>query len=195
MPDKKKLVINPGRMLTAPLATASPADTVAFGGDWGAGWVDWGWSDGGLGFSIAKGMTDVAVDQVLGSVDREINDITATISGAFAEVTVRKITDAYSLGVYTSQAPTSTAAGFEQLRVVGSDTDLTLSTLKVGVEFKLRDGAPLRLIFDSGRATGNVDFRGTKGDKATLPVEFTCEYDGVNRGLTIRRVVPTTSTL
>ncbi len=195
MPDKKKLVVNPGRMLTAPLGTALPADTVAFGGNWGAGWVDWGWSDGGMAFTLAKGMAEITVDQVLGSVDREITDITATITGAFAEVTVRKITDAYSLGVYTSQAPTATAAGFEQLRIVGSDTDLTLSTLMVAAEFKLRDGAPLRLIFDSGRATGNVDFRGTKGDKSTLPTEFTCEYDGINRGLTIRRVVPTTSTL
>jgi hypothetical protein len=120
----------PVRVLIAPWVSgtieAPPANSVAYGDDWGGDWVDVGATQGGAVMKVAEETYSVTIDQQKQPVaDRKISEV-ATVEAVLVEATLANIKKAMGLGTITVG---STVTSF------GSDGDETLPTyLTIGLE-------------------------------------------------------------
>jgi hypothetical protein len=80
------IMVSPARILCSPLGTTLPANTLAPGGAWPAGWVEVGYTTEPLKFSYTFEALDVFVEQHLAPVGRVKTKEELTLETVLAEL-------------------------------------------------------------------------------------------------------------
>ncbi len=117
------LIATKARILYAPLGATLPADTVAAGGVFPAGWVEVGYTSEPTKLAYKSEELDFKVEQSLGTVRSQRVDEEASIETVLAEITAQNLALAWD-GDMTSVAPGVGQPGKEEL-TLGGNTQLT----------------------------------------------------------------------
>jgi len=171
------VILGPGRLYRAPVATANPDEsTVAYGAAWGGTWVDMGDFPEGSPITIAmaeevyKAYSEQStVAQAVTRTRRE-----AVVKGALLETSIANWAIALQGTAEATAATGGGQKGFTEIPF-GAQTDVTL--YKWGIEALRVDAAnanqPIRWFFHKGflRMTGDVAYAKTK--ETVLPFEIT----------------------
>lgn len=186
-----------GRDIAARLApysasNALPANTVAWDGTWGGGWVDVGYTSGGLHFQTDVTRTPVVVDQELDPIALVGTARTATMRTNLSQFDLDNIVTATGQGAVTTLAPTTGAAGYDQWDM---GSDISDDTFALGFDFQGRDGMPIRFAGWNCIPNGGMTLDMVK-DSATgllIPLDMRLTPDSATspaRLATIRDVTP-----
>lgn len=171
------------KVYTVPFSTTNtiPADTVLYGTAWGtpagqsAAYVESGYTDGGLNFSIEITRGEIRVDQEVDPVLRPVTGRNMSLSTNLAEFTPANIKSATGQGTVTTVAPGAGVRGHVDLDISGTITDTYLT---VGYDVLAQgDSEALRIIGWRTQPTGGV--RGTISPTAAATVQLaaTCFPD------------------
>lgn len=170
------IILGPGRLYRAPVATANPDEsTVAFGAAWGGAWVDMGdFPEGNpITFSLAEDVYKVYSQQatVAQAVTRTRRE--AVIKGALLALSVANWAIALQSTAETTPAAGGGQKGFTEFPF-GSQADITL--YKWGIEALRVDAAnanqPIRWFLHKGffRMTGDIAY--SKTQESMIPFEI-----------------------
>lgn len=170
------VLIGPGKLYRAPVATANPDEsTVAYGAAWGGAWVDMGdFPEGSpIAISLAEEVYKVYSEQstVAQAVTRTRRE--AMVKGSLLELTVANWAIALQGTAATTAAAGGGQKGYSDIPF-GAQTDVTL--YKWGIEALRVDAAnvnqPIRWFFHKGffRMTGETQYAKTK--ESALPFEI-----------------------
>lgn len=171
------VILGPGRLYRAPVATANPDEsTVAYGAAWGGSWTDMGdFPEGSpITIALAEDIYKVYGEQstVAQAVTRTRRE--ATVKGALLETSIANWAIALQGTAETTAAAGGGQKGYSEIPF-GAQTDVTL--YKWGIEALRVDSAnanqPIRWFFHKGffRMTGDVQYAKTK--ETMLPFEIT----------------------
>lgn len=163
----------PGRILLAPLGTATPANTVAYGAAWPAGWEDQGWTQGGIGWRLSTDLQDIRVDQSPYAVDHVMTGGEVAVMASLAQSTLKRLAASVGRGVYTYVAPVTGATpadGYEQYDIP-ADQEVLARTM-VGVETKTKEGKPRRIFLYEALAIAPQEWNVNLGQLALIRMEF-----------------------
>lgn len=128
--DPKNITFASAWLYVSQVGVTRPASTVAYGGDWGAGWRNVGMTTDPVKFTYTPTKTDKVVQQALSKVGVSRTMEKATIVTALAESTLENLQLAYG-GIYTQIEQAVGVQGKEVLTVGGSSC---ISTLQWGIE-------------------------------------------------------------
>lgn len=170
------VILGPGKLYRAPVATANPDEsTVAYGAAWGGAWVDMGDFPEGSPITIAlteevyKAYSEQStVAQAVTRTRRE-----AVVKGSLFELSIANWAIALQGTAATTAAAGGGQKGYSDIPF-GAQTDITL--YKWGIEALRVDSAnvnqPIRWFFHKGffRMTGDVAYAKTK--ETVLPFEI-----------------------
>jgi hypothetical protein len=150
--------VGPGWLYIAPVGSDEPSDLTS---EWGAAWVQLGYTDEGSAFSFENTFEDVPVAEELEPIAILQTARNISVSFAAAELTAGNLQTAMNGGTITTDADVVTfeppAAG-----------DFT----HVAVGWQSDDGLE-RWVFRKGIQTGNVEVgRRRAPAKATIPMSF-----------------------
>jgi hypothetical protein len=171
------VLLGPGKLYRAPVATANPDEsTVAFGAAWGGSWVDMGdFPEGSpITLTLAEEIYKVYSEQstVAQAVSRTRRE--AMVKGGLLELSIANWAIALQGTAETTAAAGGGQKGYSEIPF-GAQTDVTL--YKWGIEALRIDSAnanqPVRWFFHKGffRMTGDVAYAKTK--ESMLPFEIT----------------------
>lgn len=171
------VILGPGRLYRAPVATANPDEsTVAYGAAWGGSWTDMGdFPEGSpITIALAEDIYKVYGEQstVAQAVTRTRRE--ATVKGALLETSIANWAIALQGTAETTAAAGGGQKGYSEIPF-GAQTDVTL--YKWGIEALRVDSAnanqPIRWFFHKGffRMTSDVQYAKTK--ETMLPFEIT----------------------
>lgn len=177
---------------SAPFATtnAIPADTVVYGADWGAPWVDRGYTTGGLGFNMNLTRGEIRVDQEFDPVVRPITGRAITMSTSLAEMSADNIRLGSGMGTVTTVAPAAGVRGHNDLTIDSTVTDQYNSW---GFDIRQPDGEAFRIVVYKGLATGSPSPRFAPEAAAAIALEVSALVDTSttpSRVALIRDVLP-----
>jgi hypothetical protein len=155
------IIVSAARIFRAPVGTALPAKTVAYGDAWGGAWVEFGYTAAPL--TVNRGIETIKkmVQQELSSVGEVKTGESFTLETVLAEFTMA------NLGAVTgdetdSEAAASGVPGYDTIQGGGQTT---LPVYAWGVEFlkyedDTADERAYRLLIPKGRAilNGNLEF-------------------------------------
>jgi hypothetical protein len=172
-------------------ANALPADTVAFDGTWGGGFVDAGYTSGGVHVTTQVTRQGVEVDQELDPISLVPTARTATMATNLAQLSVDTIVSATGQGTVTTLAPTTATRGHEEI-VIGATIDET--GISVGFDILGRDNEPIRVLGRRGfpNAGMTLDFvkNSATGVLTPLSVQLTPDSANSSQVLVIRDINP-----
>lgn len=103
------IISGPVKVYYAPIGTTLPADSLAFGAAWPAGWVNWGSTKEPLKMIYEGTPLEIMVEEALASVDRRIQAEKGTLECVLAELT------ATNLNLAAGGQLVTTAAGSGQV--------------------------------------------------------------------------------
>jgi hypothetical protein len=169
---------------------AIPADTVVYGGAWGAPWVDRGYTNGGIQFNMNLTRGEVRVDQEFDPITRPITGRNITMSTGFAEMTPANLQLASGMGTIDTVAAGSGTRGHNDLIIDATLTDLYYSW---GFDIRQPDGEAFRVVIYKGLATGNPNPQFTPENAATIALEVSALVDtstDPSRVALVRDVIP-----
>lgn len=171
-------------------SNALPADTVAWDGTWGGGWVAPGYTNGGLHFNTEVARTDIRVDQELDPVLRPATSRTAQMNCNLSQFTPALVAVATGQGSVSSVAATTAARGHDDFILQS-----TVQDLFYGIAFDIRaqDQEPIRFVGWRGQTTGSPTFDITPEAALLTPLNLTLFPDTSTspaRIATIRDVIP-----
>jgi hypothetical protein len=174
--------------------TDLPDDDVDWGDDWGAPWVQMGYTQDGVMFSITTDRGAINVDQELDAVLRPITGRDITLSSNLAQFTVENMQAATGQGDITALAPTALLKGHNLYEFTSVARDLYGSW---AADFRKNyDGEPLRVFLPKGLPTGAVETTmGNAEANLQIPFEVSALPDtsvSPARILNILEVLPTT---
>lgn len=163
----------PARILKAPVGTSAPADSVAAGGGWPAGWVEMGYTAAPLSVSYEFEEDERFIEQSLAPVDRVRTKEALTLETTLAEL------DLVQVGIAWAGLVTPTAAGVGQVGKeeldIGDDPVLPKYAWGFEGSYIDEDGAtfPIRLFVWKATASagGKLDFGKEKPGQTTLKVK------------------------
>jgi len=171
------VVGTPGNVLTghvqmyiAPVGTAAPAITVAYGGDWGSGWLPSGYSEKGLTFNVDRKTNMIYVEELATPVDVVVDTDDVSIDFDFAEDSLQSMLWAYGGGLIATVAGTSPTPTTSTLTL--SDT---LAQVAVGFEGTAPAGNFRRVVVPQMISSGKVKtvYQRAKAPRS-YPATFTC---------------------
>lgn len=175
------VIIGPGKLWRAPVATANPDEsTVAYGAAWGGSWTDMGdFPEGSpITLSLKEEIYKVYSEQttVAQAVTRTRREV--MIKGSLLELSVANWAIALQGTAENTPAAGGGQKGFDDIPF-GSQTDVTL--YKWGIEALRVDSAnvnqPIRWFLHKGffQMTGDTQYAKTK--ESALPFEITIVGD------------------
>lgn len=152
----------------APLATTVPADTVELGGNWGAGWTHYGFTEEGLTLNWERDITDHFVEEQSSSIFSTIGESTFSIAFQMAETTLENLVYALGGGSITTVAAASGVVGKKTLVISETPTEYMF-----GFEGRNKFGFYRRIIVPRGLFLGSLEVNYRRAeDKQLFGVEF-----------------------
>lgn len=155
----------------APVGTALPADSVAFGGVWPTGWLDFGYTQAPLTLNYTFDELDIEVEQELAPLDRIRIKETVELSSVLAELTAKNV------GVMMNGIVTLTDAGAKQVGKeeveVGGDRNLNKYAFAFEGLYIDSTGNKFPRRFFLYRGTCRVDGEIASGKEANANLPFT----------------------
>lgn len=148
-------------------ATDIPADTVAYGGAWPAGWTDQGYTDTGIAFTLGRTYQDIMVDQEIDPVVILSTGRDVSVATQFAEFTISKLFTALGYGSTSGVAATSAVQGHDDLVIPGGAPAIT--NIVAAFEAQAQDGAPFRALFYRANLHANTTVNIRKNATAAIP--------------------------
>lgn len=180
MPEVLTDIIVPfpkGKLYTAPVGTALPADTVAVGGTW-TGWTSVGYLDQPVKLTYKFDMLEIKVLQALGSVDRRKTNEELLIETVLSELTLDNVALALSSGTVTQTAAGAGQPGKEEYTLGGI---ATLNKKMIGFEgaYLDEDGAefPIRVFVWKATASEGLETEWDKEKIAGVPLKWAALQD------------------
>lgn len=153
---------------------AMPADTIAYGADWGANWVDRGYTTGGVTLNMNLTRGEIRVDQEFDPIVRPITGRNVTMGTTLAEMTPANLQLASGMGTLTSVAPSSGVRGHNDLDLDSTITDQYYSW---GFDIRQPDGEAFRVMIYKGIATGSPAPAFTPDAPAGMALEVSALVD------------------
>jgi hypothetical protein len=153
-------------------------------------WVEVGYTDGGLNFSIEIPRSEIRVDQSLDPIARPATGRNMTLECALAEFTVANIASAAGQGTVTTVAATTAVRGYNELLIA---PDIDDDYISVGYDIKHQDDEAFRIVGWKTQPSGGVAGTISAEDNATINFAVTCFPDTSttpDRVLTIRDIIP-----
>jgi hypothetical protein len=150
----------------APVGTAGPATSVAYGGAWPAGWLPSGFTEKGLTVNMDRKTTMIYVDEIAEpvAVTTDTNDPSLDID--FAEDTLQSMAWAYGGGTITT-----TGVGPTQVTTLALSDNLT--QVAIGFEGTAPAGNFRRVVIPVLVSTGKVKTTYQRAKAArTYPATF-----------------------
>ncbi len=191
----KVLPVGVGRLMynATPSALRSLAtlDSVAEGGNWGAGWEDMSLTDGGITFRASKEESELTADQIMNPFLFLMTSQMVQLSTTLRAATIRNMAISSGFGSYTKVDAASGSTGHEEWRIDGNSTQV--KDFCLGFEIRTVEGSPWRILLPIAHPTSNLEMAFAKGDTAKLNFEVRALEDtGVTPSLTCiaRRVIP-----
>jgi hypothetical protein len=87
------LVLGPARLYVAPFGSAEPADSAVTPHGYtvppGGPWVDFGGTDGGVGFELDNTYTKLSVDQIIMAIGARLTESTMEVTAGLSEMTLQ----------------------------------------------------------------------------------------------------------
>jgi hypothetical protein len=173
-----------------------PADTLLYGTAWGtpsgqsAPWVDVGYTDGGLSFTIGVTRGSIRVDQSLDDIAKPATGRDMSLSTQMAEFTTTNIYTAAGQGTPSSLAATTAVRGYNDLDIGPTIVDAYRS---IGFDIlHPGDAQAFRVVGWRTLPSGSVNGQINAEDNATIGLDCTCFPDTTttpNRILKIHDVV------
>lgn len=152
----------------APENTSGPADTVALGGSWPAGWVHYGFTEEGLTLNWERDITDHFVEEQSVSVFSTIGESTFSIEFEMAETTLENLVYALGGGSIATIAAGSGIVGKKTLTISETPTPYAF-----GFEGRNQFGFFRRIIVPRGLFLGSLEVTYRRAeDKQLFGVEF-----------------------
>jgi hypothetical protein len=171
------VILGPGKLYRAPVATANPDEsTVVYGAAWGGSWTDMGDFPEGtpITIALAEEVYKVYSEQLTVALGVTRTRREAMVKGALLETSIANWAIALQGTAETTPAAGGGQKGYSEIPF-GAQTDVTL--YKWGIEALRIDAAnanqPIRWFFHKGffRMTGDVQYAKTK--ETVLPFEIT----------------------
>lgn len=120
--DPTKVLVGYVDGYIAPEATTNPADTLALGGSWPAGWVHYGFTEEGVQLNWERDITPHYVEEQSIEVFNTIGNSTFSLEFAMAETTLENLRYAMGGGTITTQAAASGVIGKKTLVISETPT-------------------------------------------------------------------------
>lgn len=157
-------------------SVALPADTVAWGTTWGAGWVDMGYTQEGIEFELSVDRAEIYVDQELDAILRPITGRGVVMRSQMAEFTPAHVKLGIGQGAVTSLAAITGTRGHDDYDLTSTVADQFnawgFDILNPG------DNEAIRTIGYRCLATGGLTSGfGKADDNAKIPVEVSALPD------------------
>jgi hypothetical protein len=171
------------KVYTVPFSStnAIPADTILWGTAWGtpagqsAPYVEVGYTDGGLNFSIEVTRGEIRVDQEVDPILRPVTGRNMRLSTSLAEFTAANLQSAAGQGTATTLAAASGVRGHDDLAISSTVAD---NFRTVGYDVKNQgDSEAIRIIGWKGLPSGAVAGTINPTDKATIALDMTLHPD------------------
>lgn len=171
------VILGPGRLYRAPVATANPDEsTVAWGAAWGGSWTDMGDFPEGSPITIVMNEEVYKVYSEQSTVAQAVTRTRreCTIKGALLELSVANMAIALQGTAETTAAAGGGQKGYSEIPF-GAQTDVTL--YKWGIEALRVDSnnanQPKRWFFHKGFFQMKGDIQYSKTKESMLPFEIT----------------------
>jgi len=166
------IVIPNAKVYSAPLGTSLPADTVAVGGAWPAGWVSAGFLKEPLTITYEFDVLEVMILQSLAPVARRKTKEGLSIKTTLAEFTADFLNIALD-GTVTQTAVGSGQPGKEEI-TFGDKATITERMWGFEGSYVDEDGAtfPIRMFVYKGNAKAGGDLVMGKEDYTGVPLEI-----------------------
>lgn len=165
------LIATGAKVLYAPLSTGLPADTVAAGAAWPAGWVDFGYTSEPTKLIYESEELDHMVEQELGAVRRQRVEEKASLETVLAEITLTNLSVAWDNTVSSTPAGVG-QPGKEEL-VVGGSAGLTERMWGIEGKYVDEDGAtfPVRVFVWKGTGVTGGELQFSRKDATGIPLK------------------------
>lgn len=173
-----------------------PAATVAWGTAWGTpsgqtgAWIDGGYTQGGLGFSVEISRTDIRMDQSLDPVLRPATGRTANMTANLGEFDLSSLVTATGQGSVDTVSPTTASPGYDRWAMGNTVADNHYSTaFDIGHP---GDDEPVRVFGWYVQPTGAQNWNFSPEAAALTPFNVTLFPDpnNSNRVATILDMIP-----
>jgi hypothetical protein len=170
------ILLTPVRLLFAPVNTAVPADTVAYGAAW-AGWTELGYTTEPLTASFSEEVYRVFVQQLTASVKKKKVTEELVFETVFAEMN----SDVLELAFQGTVTETPAGPGQPAKRTLKFGGSTTVPVFAFGAEgmYELDDGTilPVRLIVYRATFILNGQLQFAKNKESGVPVRIEAELD------------------
>lgn len=171
------VVVSAAKFFYAPYGTALPADSLAVGGSWPAGWVYVGYTTEPLESDYSFDTFEVEVEQALSPIREEREKELITLSTTLAEHSAANLAIVIA-GKKTGTAPTTTVAGNEIVTVGGN---AVIPTYTWGIEALWTNDAgvrsPIRMFIWKAQASKGSKWSYAKREVAGFPLTIVGKAD------------------
>lgn len=171
------LIVTPCRVLYSAAGLTLPADTVAAGGAWPAGWTEVSYTDSPLSVKHVREMVEADIQESLTPIKRAVGKETLEIETSLAEFLPAKLNLAMG-GAYSATAAGAGQPAKDEL--VGGD-DASIDERQWGFEgsFIASDGVarPIRLIVWKGVSDVGVELEFGKKTATGIPIKISANPD------------------
>jgi len=104
-----------------------PDGTVLLGGTWAAPWFPLGATQEGLNFGFARESSDITIEEQPNPVDVRTSSLAFNATVTLSEDTLQTMKVAYGGGTITTTAATTTAFGYESLKISDEMEDFSFA--------------------------------------------------------------------
>jgi len=171
------IIVTPCRILYAPVGTSLPADTVAVGGAFPAGWSQLGYTSQPLSVEFKREKTKFDIQESLGAVGSSAKSEEMAIETTLAELTLANTNLAWG-GSYSTTAAGAGQPGKEEL-LGGDDRDVAVKAWCFEGRYINANGdeLPIRLFVYRGECEfgGKLEFG--KADPTGVPLRIEAQED------------------
>lgn len=165
--DRTKVIRGFADIYVGDVGSALPADSVALGGAWPAGWDGIGFTEDGLEIEVGTDTDDITVEEQLTPVDIAVTGKSVMVRFSLAEDVVENMLIAYGGGTLSTQAAGSGVVGKKTL-TLGADLDRYALAFEAENSF----GFFRRVLIPEVVSSGSVGTSYRKNEKRLYPVEF-----------------------
>lgn len=171
------ILLTPATIWYAPVGTAAPADSLAYGAAWGGAWTNLGYTTTPLTIGVTRETYEVFVEQLANPVKEIVTSESLVFETTLAEFTGRNLALAFS-GTVTETPPGAGQVGKTEL-VTGGQT--SLDTFAFGFEGLYKDSSnnefPVRIFVWIANPVLNGQLQFAKNKEAGLPLQIKAKAD------------------
>lgn len=166
------LIQGPGKLYGAPFGSTEPLDTVV-GGIPASPWVEYGATDGGVTFTVARTTVKLRMDQTTEAPGRRVTERDASLSTNLAEITLENLASAW--GVPASGI--TSGSGYTALDVTGAnDVGMEPDYRALIFDGPAPGGLMARIIGRRMLSEEDVEVAYAKDDQTFIPVKFAAHW-------------------